>query len=290
MVDNCGIILAGGNGTRLNPLTTVVNKHLLPIYDKPMIFYPLSSLMLAGIRDIAIITRPQDSHLYSQLFSRPEDLGISIKFLIQEKPSGIPDAYIVAKDFIGTRSVTLILGDNLFLGQNLGRTLSNSLVSSGAKIFAFPVSNPKDYGVVSFDKATKKVNQIIEKPNNFVSNLAVPGIYFTDNEVCEIVKSLKASPRGELEIVDLLNIYISRNKLEVEVFQRGIGWMDAGSISSLFEASDLVQVLQRRQGLRFNSPDEIAWRNNWITDSQLAYNANKYAGTEYGDYLTSLLN
>lgn len=289
MVNNCGIILAGGNGTRLQPLTKVVNKHLLPIYDKPMIFYPLSSLMLAGIRDIAIITRPQDADLYSQLFPNPEDLGISIKFLIQEKPSGIPDAYLVAEKFINERSVTLILGDNLFLGQSLGRTLSNSIVDTGAKIFAFPVNNPHDYGVVTFDKKTKKVTQIIEKPNTFISNLAVPGIYFTDNEVCEITKSLKTSPRGELEISDLLNIYISRNKLEVEVFQRGIGWMDAGSISSLFEASDLVQVLQRRQGLRFNSPDEIAWRNNWITDSQLYINAKNYDGTEYGDYLSTLL-
>jgi glucose-1-phosphate thymidylyltransferase len=289
MVENCGIILAGGNGTRLLPLTKVVNKHLLPIFDKPMIFYPLSSLMLAGIRDIAIITRPQDAHLYSQLFPNPDDLGISLTFLTQEKPVGIPQAYIIAQNFIGDRSVTLILGDNLLLGQGLGRTLANSVTSVGAKIFAFPVKNPQDYGVVIFDELTKKVNKIIEKPKEFFSNLAVPGIYFTDNNVIEIAKALTISPRGELEITDLLNTYIKLNQLGIEVFQRGVGWMDAGSIDSLFEASDLVQVLQKRQGLRFNSPDEIAWRNSWITDSQLFENARKYHGTDYGEYLFSLL-
>jgi glucose-1-phosphate thymidylyltransferase len=290
MVDSCGVILAGGNGTRLLPLTRVINKHLLPIYDKPMIFYPLSSLMLAGIRDIAIITRPQDINLYSQLFSNPAELGISIKFLTQEKPLGIPEAYIIAQNFIGDRSVTLILGDNLLLGQGLGRTLANSVVSMGAKIFAFPVKNPQDYGVVDFNKQTKKVNKIIEKPTEFISNLAVPGVYFTDNNVIEIAKSLIVSPRGEFEITDLLNRYIELNQLEIEVFQRGVGWMDAGSINSLFEAADLVQVLQKRQGLRFSAPDEIAWRNNCITDFQLINNAKKYSGTDYGDYLLSLLN
>lgn len=289
MVESCGIILAGGNGTRLLPLTKVINKHLLPIYDKPMIYYPLSSLMLAGVRDIAIIARPEDIKLYSQLFSNPSEFGISITLLPQEKPHGIPEAYIIAEKFINKRSVILILGDNLLLGQGLGRTLASSIVSNGAKIFAFPVKNPQDYGVVIIDEKTKKAKEIIEKPKNFISNLAVPGIYFTDSHAIELAKTLSLSARGELEIVDLLNKYLEINLLEIEVFQRGIGWMDAGSIDSLFEASELIQVLQKRQGLRINSPEEIAWRNKWITDKQLFLNAKKFSGTDYGDYLLTLL-
>ena len=290
MVNSCGIILAGGNGTRLRPLTQVVNKHLLPIYDKPMIFYPLSTLMLSGIRDIAIICRPQDKQIYMQLFESLGDLGISIKFLIQDKPLGIPQAYIIAEEFIAGRSVTLILGDNIFLGQGLGRFLANSVKKIGAKIFAFPVSNPEDYGVLSYGKDSNELIKIIEKPKVFHSNLAVSGIYFTDNSVCEIAKTLKESKRGELEIADLLNKYIARSQLEVEILNRGIGWMDAGTIKSLSEASELVRVLQERQGLRFNSPDEIAWRSKWISDYQLSQNADRFSGTEYGSYLLSLLS
>lgn len=289
MVESCGIILAGGNGTRLLPLTKVVNKHLLPIYDKPMIYYPLSSLMLAGIRDIAIITRPEDIKLYSQLFSNHSELGISITLLPQEKPQGIPDAYVIAEKFINKRSVTLILGDNLLLGQGLGRTLASSVVDKGAKIFAFPVKNPQDYGVVVIDEKSKKIKEIIEKPKKFISNLAVPGVYFTDFDATNIAKTLTFSARGELEIVDLLNIYLENNLLEIEVFQRGIGWMDAGSVDSLFEAAELIQVLQKRQGLRLNAPEEIAWRNKWISDKKLLIHAKKYSGTDYGDYLLTLL-
>jgi len=290
MVEPCGIILAGGNGLRLRPLTLVINKHLLPVYDKPMIFYPLSTLMLAGIRDIAVITRPEDIKLYASMFSKPEDLGVSIRFLTQEKPLGVPEAYLIAEKFIGRRSVTLILGDNVFIGQGLGRTLSNSIVPKGAKIFSFPVSNPQDYGVIKLSSRTHKVEKIIEKPKEFVSNLVVPGLYFTGSEVVEIAKSLDISKRGELEISDLLNKFISNGQLEVENFQRGIGWIDAGTIHSLYEASNLVKILQARQGCVFNSPDEIAWRNKWISDHQLELNSRKYVGTEYGKYLKNLLN
>jgi glucose-1-phosphate thymidylyltransferase len=290
LVEACGIILAGGNGLRLRPLTLVLNKHLLPVYDKPMIFYPLSTLMLAGIRDIAIITRPEDIKLYSDLFSNPEDLGISIRFLTQEKPLGVPEAYLIAEKFIGRKSVALILGDNIFVGQGLGRTLSTSIVSEGAKIFSFPVSNPQDYGVIKLNQKTNKAEKIIEKPKTFVSNLAVPGLYFTGSEVVELAKLLDISDRGELEISDLLNLYISNGQIEVNNFQRGIGWIDAGTINSLYEASNLVKVLQARQGFIFNSPDEIAWRNKWISDQQLEANSKKYVGTGYGEYLKNLLS
>lgn len=289
MVDSCGVILAGGNGLRLRPLTLVTNKHLLPVYDKPMIFYPLSTLMLAGIRDIAIITRPDDLKLYSSMFLEPEALGVSIKFLTQEIPLGVPEAYLIAEKFIGQRSVTLILGDNIFIGQGLGRTLSKSIVSTGAKVFSFQVSNPQNYGVIKFNSKTHKIEKIIEKPKEFVSNLVVPGLYFTSSEVVEIAKSLEISKRGELEISDLLNVFISNGRLEVENFQRGIGWIDAGTIDSLYEASNLVRVLQARQGYIYNSPDEIAWRNKWISDRQLDLNSKKYTGTAYGTYLRNLL-
>lgn len=290
MVNSFGIILAGGNGTRLHPLTKVVNKHLLPVFDKPMIFYPLSTLMLTGIRDIAIIVRPQDLSLYRTLFSKPESLGINLRFLVQKSPNGIPEAYLIAKQLIKDKSVTLILGDNIFLGQGLGRTLTKSIVTKGAKVFGFPVNNPQDYGVIKFDSKNNKIVKIIEKPQKFVGNLAVPGLYFTDTSVVEIANDLKKSKRGELEISDLLNVYAKNQNLKIELFQRGIGWMDAGSINSLFEASDLVQVLQKRQGLQFSSPDEIAWRNGWINDKQLLINSDAYKLTEYGKYLRMLIN
>jgi len=289
MVESFGIILAGGNGTRLFPLTKVVNKHLLPVFDKPMIYYPLSTLMLAGIRDVLIIVRPQDLSLYQSLFPKPELLGINLRFLVQKEPNGIPDAYLIGKKLINNRPVTLILGDNIFLGQGLGRTLTNSIVSKGAKIFGFPVNNPQDYGVLELDQSSNKVIRVVEKPKEFIGNLAVPGLYFTDAAVGEIAYDLKKSLRGELEIADLLNVYAERNQLEAELFQRGIGWMDAGSVNSLFEAAELVQVLQKRQGLQFSSPEEIAWRNKWISDEQLIFNSQNYGATEYGNYLRSLL-
>jgi glucose-1-phosphate thymidylyltransferase len=290
MVNTCGIILAGGNGLRLRPITKVVNKHLLPIYDKPMIFYPLSTLMLAGIRDIAIITRPQDLKLYSELLSYSDDLGISLTFLKQDKPLGIPEAYIIGKNFIRDRSVTLILGDNIFIGNGLGRTLSNSIVATGAKVFAFPVQNPTEYGIAEIDIQTKQVLKIVEKPQKFIGNLAIPGLYFTDNKVTEYASTLKVSKRGELEISELLNIYLSLGQLEVEQFHRGVGWLDAGTIPSLLEASNLVEVLQKRQGLKFSVPDEIAWRNGWISGDQLQKNIRNNYGSDYLEYLEKLMS
>lgn len=289
MVESCGIILAGGNGTRLYPLTKVVNKHLLPVFDKPMIFYPLATLMLTGIRDILVIVRAQDFKLYQELFPKPENLGINLRFIVQRNPNGIPEAYLIGKKFINSRPVTLILGDNIFLGQGLGRTLSNSVVSTGAKIFGFPVNNPQEYGIIKINKKNSKIVRIVEKPHKFISNIAVPGLYFTDSNVTEIASELTKSSRGELEISDLLNIYAKNHQLRVELFQRGIGWMDTGSVDSLFEASELVRVLQKRQGLQFSSPDEIAWRNKWISDAQLIRNSHNYGETRYGKYLRNLL-
>lgn len=289
MSNRCGILLAGGNGTRLFPLTKSINKHLLPVYDKPMIFYPLSTLMMAGIRDIAIVTRSIDVDLYRNLLGDGSAFGISLSFLVQDKANGIPEGYVLAKKFIGDRDIALILGDNILIGQGLGKTLETTSENSGARIFAFPVNNPQDYGVVTLNQVSGRILKLEEKPNNPQSNLAVPGVYFTDNRVIEIAESLTKSARGEFEISDVLNWYLDQDQLEVSTFRRGIGWMDAGSVQSLYEASELVQVLQKRQGLRFACPEEIAWRNKWISDDQLMSQATKYPNTDYGRYLASLL-
>lgn len=289
MSNRCGILLAGGNGTRLFPLTKSINKHLLPVYDKPMIFYPLSTLMMAGIRDIAIVTRSIDIELYRNLLGDGSAFGISLSFLVQDKANGIPEGYVLAKKFIGDRDIALILGDNILIGQGLGKTLETTSENSGARIFAFPVNNPQDYGVVTLNQVSGRILKLEEKPNNPQSNLAVPGVYFTDNRAIEIAESLSKSARGEFEISDVLNWYLDRDQLEVSTFRRGIGWMDAGSVQSLYEASELVQVLQKRQGLRFACPEEIAWRNKWISDDQLMSQSTKYPNTDYGRYLASLL-
>jgi glucose-1-phosphate thymidylyltransferase len=289
MNKTCGIILAGGNGTRLYPITSAINKHLFPIYDKPMIFYPLSTLMMAGIRDIAIITRARDKELCSSLLGDGKNFGIKIRYLTQDKANGVPEAYVIAEEFISDRNVVLILGDNIFIGQGLGKTLEVSADFKGARIFAFPVVNPQDYGVVTIDHNSKKILALEEKPIDSKSNLAAPGLYFTDYQAIEFAKSLKPSPRGELKISHLLDCYLELGELEVSVFRRGIGWMDAGSIDSLYAANELVEVLQKRQGLRFACPEEIAWRNGWISNTELAQQATKYRATDYGIYLDSLL-
>ena len=284
----CGIILAGGIGSRLAPLTLSVNKHLLPIYDKPMIYYSLSTLMLSGIRDVAIICRPVDIELYSNLLGNGSKLGIQIQYLNQKEPEGIPQAYQIAANFIRDRNITLILGDNLFLGQGLGRTLKESGNLGGATIFAFPVKNPEQYGIVDMDAQKKKINFLSEKPSKSKSNLAIPGLYITDNSAIEISKNLKKSKRGEFEIIDLLENYLLRDQLHVNLFSRGIGWMDAGTIESLFAASELVRVLQERQGLKFGSPEEVSWQNGWITDSQLILFSEQMPDNTYSDYLKNL--
>ena len=281
--------MAGGNGTRLSPLTISVNKHLLPVYDKPMIYYPLSTLMMSGIRDIAIITRKDDRAAYERLLGSGRQIGISLTYLEQEEPKGIPQAYQISSEFIGNRNVGLILGDNIFLGQGMGNLLKKASQTLHAEIFAFPVKNPEDYGVVVLDEATNKIIKIVEKPKIRQSNLAIPGLYFTNSDVVNRSINLKTSSRGEFEITDVLNSYLSEDKLEIEIFRRGIGWMDAGSVESLYSAGELIRVLQERQGLRFGSPEEIAWRNKWISSEELLASTSKYGDTSYGVYLNSIL-
>ncbi len=286
--NDCGIILAGGSGSRLSPLTNSVNKHLLPIYDKPMIYYPLCTLMLAGIKDIAIISNPNDHPLYQHLFGTGEQLGIKLTYLTQALPEGIPQAYKIAEKFIEDRNITLILGDNLFLGQGLGRTLRENKKTSGASIFAFPVKDPEKYGIITIDKVSNKIIELKEKPINGNSSLAIPGLYITDSKAIEYSKRLDKSQRGEYEIIDLLRLYLENEELSVNLFSRGIGWMDAGTVESLFSASELVRVLQERQGLKFGSPEEVAWQNDWITDSQLELLISKMPGNSYREYLKNV--
>jgi glucose-1-phosphate thymidylyltransferase len=253
-----------------------------------MIYYPLSTLMLCGIRDIALISRPSDIPLFKALLGTGEDFGISITYLEQPEPKGLPEAYLIAEDFIDRRKSVLILGDNIFLGPGLGSVLEDRVNRKGSSIFAFPVMNASEYGVVEFD-ADGKVQSIEEKPVNPKSNYAIPGIYFLDANASKYARDLKPSTRGELEIVDLLRMYISTGELNVDIFQRGIGWMDAGTVDSLYAATELVEVLQKRQGLRFSVPEEISWRNGWISNTELAQQATKYRATDYGIYLDSLL-
>ena len=289
MRETCGLLLAGGNGTRLYPLTKVVNKHLLPIYDKPMIYYSLSTLMIAGIKDVAIIVRPEDKMLFEHIFQDGEYLGMKINYIVQERPLGIPQAYVLAKSFIDNRNVVMTLGDNIFLGQGLGETFANLTQIKGMKVFAFPVRNPQDYGVIQLEEKTKRIISIEEKPIKPKSNYVIPGIYFSDNSVVSFAEGLNPSKRGEFEIVDLINVYNSNNLLSVEFFRRGTGWMDAGSPEALYSASELVSVLQERQGLQFGNPEEIAFRLGWINKTQLEQIAMNIGNTSYSKYLLSLL-
>lgn len=282
-----GILLAGGRGTRLAPVTNVLNKHLIPIYDKPMIYYPLSTLMLCGIREIALITNPEDISLFQRLLGDGSQLGIEITYFKQEKPNGLPEAFTITQEYLkGSKSV-LILGDNLLIGQGLGMTLESHVGKEGASILAFPVNNPEEYGVVEFDK-NGKVISLEEKPKNPKSNFAVPGIYFMDENACKYARDLKPSQRGELEITDLLRVYLELNQLSVTTIRRGTGWMDAGTTESLYAASELVRVLQNRQGYRFNVPEELAFNRGWIDRTQLEKLAKLYKNTSYGSYLSSL--
>jgi glucose-1-phosphate thymidylyltransferase len=250
-----GIILAGGLGTRLFPATKVVSKHLLQVYDKPMIFYPLTTLILAGVKEILVLTTSRGFEMYKSLITDLNLDGISFSFKVQESAGGLPEAFILGEEFIGSDSVALILGDNFFHGPSLGKALQLVQMGDGATIFAYHVSNPEDYGVVVFD-ASGKVKEIIEKPSNFVSSFAIPGMYFFDNNVVDYAKKLKPSERGELEIVDLLKAYLKIDKLRTQVMPRGTVWMDMGSIENLFEVSSYVRTLQRRQGLEIGNPIE----------------------------------
>ena len=290
MVKRKGIILAGGNGSRLYPITKATSKQLIPVYDKPMIYYPLSTLMLAGIRDILIITTPNDRDTFEKLLGNGSQFGINIKYKIQTKPEGIAQAFLIAEEFIKNSSVTLILGDNLFHGDFFVNQLQkNYLLNEGASIFAYSVSDPQRYGVVEFDSKGKAYN-IEEKPLNPKSKFAITGLYFYDNSVVEKAKKIKPSDRGELEITDLNKMYMKEGKLNVEKMNRGMTWLDTGTTDSLHEASSYIRTLERRQGLKIGCPEEVAWRMNFIDDDQLYSLSIDLKKSGYGEYLQNILN
>ncbi len=283
-----GIILAGGSGTRLYPLTTVVSKQLLPVYDKPMIYYPLSTLMQAKIRDILIITTPADQHLFKNLLGDGSQFGIKLSYAIQDQPRGLADAFIVGREFIGSDRVALVLGDNIFYGYRFPELLAvASTREKGATIFGYVVSDPERYGVVELN-AQGKAMSIEEKPAQPKSNLAVTGLYFYDNDVVEIAAAIKPSGRGEIEITDVNKAYMERGSLHVEIMDRGFAWLDTGTHDSLMEAGQFVEILERRQGLKISSPEEIAWLNKFIDREQLIAAAKLCGKSSYGQYLLRL--
>ena len=284
-----GIILAGGSGTRLYPLTLSVSKQLLPVYDKPMIYYPLSTLMLAGIREILIITTPEDQGQFMQLLGDGSQWGISLEYIVQPRPEGIAQAFLVGEEFIGDSSVCLTLGDNIFYGHGLATSLQKLVTEQdGGTVFGYFVRDPERYGVVSFDKSGKVID-IEEKPAKPKSNYAVAGLYFYDNQVVEIAKSIKPSPRGELEITDINNIYLQKGQLKVELLGRGTAWLDTGTHNSLVDAANFIKVMEDRQGLKIGCVEEIAFRMKYIDASQLAALAEPLKKNGYGQYLLQLL-
>ena len=284
-----GIILAGGLGTRMSPLTKAINKQLLPIYDKPLIFYPLSILMLAGIKDILIIVNQGQLAQFKKIFPESKNLGIKINFAQQKYPGGLPEAFIIGEKFIGKNNVALILGDNFFYGQSLTEKLKDcTKLQSGAKIFLHPVNNPSQYGVVKINKKNK-ILKITEKPKKYLSNLAITGLYFFDNQVIKYSKSLKPSKRNEVEIVDLLKKYNKKNKLSVEFIGRGGAWLDAGSIKDFHDASSFVSTLENRQGLKIACLEEIALGNGWINQKQIKSAIKFYGKCDYSNYLNQLI-
>jgi glucose-1-phosphate thymidylyltransferase len=283
-----GIVLAGGTGSRLWPITRAISKQLMPVYDKPMLFYPLSTLMVAGIRDILVITTPEDSAQFQRLLGDGSGLGISVSYAVQPEPKGLAQAFTIGADFIGGDSVALVLGDNIFHGAGLGTQLARLTTVQGGHIFAYHVSQPSAYGVVELD-ADGMVLSIEEKPAKPRSSFAVPGLYFYDNDVVEIARQLTPSARGELEITAVNQVYIDRGTLAVSVLPRGTAWLDTGTFASLVQASEFVRVVEERQGWKIGCPEEVAWRNGWISEAQLRQHAADLASSGYGDYLLTLL-
>jgi len=283
-----GIILAGGSGTRLWPITRGISKQLMPIYDKPMIYYPLSTLMMAGIRDVLVITTAEYNQQFKNLLGDGSELGMVIDYAIQDEPRGLADAFLVGEEFVGNDSVALVLGDNIFHGTGLGSSLRNHTNIEGGLIFAAHVANPRQYGVVEFDEQMRAVS-IEEKPVNPKSNFAVPGLYFYDNTVVEVAKSITPSARGELEITAVNEHYLKAGSLMVQVLDRGIAWLDTGTFESMMQAGEYVRVIEERQGLKIGCIEEIAWRAGWIDDGQLRDLAKPLTKSGYGNYLEGLL-
>lgn len=284
-----GIILAGGSGTRLHPLTLATSKQLMPVYDKPMIYYPITTLMLAGIREILLITNPHEQDAFKRLLGDGSQFGVEFTYVTQAAPNGLAEAFLIGEEFIGGEPVALVLGDNIFHSAGLAKSLQSAAGRDGATVFAYKVSNPQDYGVIEFDSDGRAIS-IEEKPSQPRSKFVIPGLYFYDSNVVEFAKGLQPSARGELEITDLNRIYLEQGTLNVERLERGTVWLDTGSFDSLIEAGEFVKVLEHRQGTKICAPEEVAWRMGYLSDDELKLQAAKYLKSGYGQYLLGLLD